>query len=95
MHSTIKSISLRFVYGRVTDFINPEMAVQVYRFAQKWMILHLMKAAEDFLEFISPEDAIKILEHFVDEENNINLKCLDVRTILKSGRNLPVNNKKM
>jgi len=74
------------VYGRVADFINPEMAVQVYRFAQKWMILHLMKAAEDFLELISPEDAMKILEHFVDEENNISLKCLDVSTILKYGQ---------
>jgi hypothetical protein len=54
------------------------MAVQVYLFAREWMILHLMKAAEDFLDPIRSEDALKILAHFVDEKNDIRSKCLNV-----------------
>jgi hypothetical protein len=54
------------------------MAVQVYLFALQWMIPHLMKAVETFLENIRPEDALTILEHFVDDENFISSKCLEV-----------------
>ena len=54
------------------------MAVQVYLFARQWFFLHLMKAVEDFLETIRPEDALRILAHFGDEENVISSRCLDV-----------------
>jgi hypothetical protein len=50
----------------------------VYLFAREWMILHLMKAAEDFLVPIRPEDALKILAYFGDEVNLIISKCLEV-----------------
>jgi hypothetical protein len=68
----------RFVYGRADDFKNPHLAVQVYLFGREWMIPHLMKAVENYLETISPKDVLKILAHFVDEENYISSKCLEV-----------------
>lgn len=71
--------NFRFVYdGKSADFKSPELAVGVYRFARKWMILHLVKAVEKFLEKIRPEDALKVLEHFVDEENSISARSLKV-----------------
>jgi hypothetical protein len=69
------------VYGRSADFKSPQMAVQVYLFARQWMILHLMKAVENFLEPIRTEDVLKILENFVDEDNIISSKCLDVSNL--------------
>lgn len=69
----------RYVYGRSTDFKNPQLAVKVYLFGREWMIKHLMKAVENFLETILPVDVLKILEAFVDEENSIiKSKCLEV-----------------
>jgi hypothetical protein len=55
------------------------MAVQVYLFAREWMIPHLMEAVEDYVGKNRPEDALKILGHFVGEENNISASCLEVR----------------
>jgi hypothetical protein len=53
--------------------------VQVYLFAREWMFLHLKEAVENFLiVIIGPDDALDVLEHFVDEENHIRSKCLEV-----------------
>jgi hypothetical protein len=58
--------------------------VQVYLFAREWMFLHLMEAVETYLmETMRPEDALKILAHFVDEENCISLFCVEVSCSLK------------
>lgn len=76
------SIFYRFVYGRCDDFKSPLLAVGVYFFAQEWMIPHLKAAAEKYLKTFQPEDALKVLEYFVDEENNISAKCLDVSLFL-------------
>lgn len=50
----------------------------MYLFAREWMILHLMTAAEKFLETIQPEDALEVLQLFIDKKNDISSKCLEV-----------------
>jgi hypothetical protein len=54
------------------------MALKVYFFAQKWLIPDLMKAAEDCIGNIRPEDALKILGHFIGADSNISASCLEV-----------------
>lgn len=69
------------MYGSSANFKNPKIAGQVYRFAQKWMILNLMEAVEIYLETIGPEDVLKTLEFFFEEDNNITFKCIEVGTL--------------
>lgn len=76
-------LSIRFIYSRAADFKTADLAVQVYLFAREWMFLHLMEAVETYLETMRPEDALKILAHFVDEENCISLFCVEVSCSLK------------
>ena len=44
----------RYIYGHETNFLDIQLAIEVYKFANQWMMEHLTKALEEFLATVEP-----------------------------------------
>ena len=44
----------RFVYGHETNFLDIQLAIEVYKFADQWLMEHLTKALEKFFTTVEP-----------------------------------------
>ncbi|XP_059487648.1 kelch-like protein 40b isoform X2 [Neocloeon triangulifer] len=57
-------LAMKFVYGKNENFADIHQAIDVYKFAHKWMMCGVMKAAEDVMEKCGPEEALPVYECF-------------------------------
>ena len=51
---TIFNLFGRYVYGHETNFLDIQLAIEVYKFANQWMMEHLTKALEEFFSTVEP-----------------------------------------
>jgi hypothetical protein len=53
-NETIFYLFDRYIYSHETNFLDIQLAIEVYKFANQWMMEHLTKALEEFLATVEP-----------------------------------------
>ncbi|XP_059487056.1 uncharacterized protein LOC132203357 [Neocloeon triangulifer] len=61
---TTFDLAMKFVYGKNENFVDIHQALEAFRFAHKWQLLDLLKAASAIMEKCGPEEALPVYECF-------------------------------
>jgi hypothetical protein len=53
----------RYVYGHETNFLDDiQLAIEVYKFANQWLMEHLTKALEEFFTTVEPRMIFSVFD---------------------------------